>query len=102
MVEYKHRIEKRPRECANTPRPGPRKLLEETVIEKSLARPARTVPEETRERDTCSGCGTTTKTLTIPRPNVGHGYEGPRYCLSCKPRFFTLDAQWSGLKRMVG
>ena len=55
-----------------------------------------------RERGTCSGCGTTTKTLTAPRPNVGHGYRGPMYCLSCNPRFFTLDAQWSCLERMAG
>ena len=41
------------------------------------------VPEETRERGQCSGCSTTAKTLTAPRPNVGHGYEGPMYCLSC-------------------
>jgi hypothetical protein len=59
------------------------------------------VPEETRERGTCSGCGTTTKTLTAPQSNVGHGYEGPMYCLSCNPRFFVLDAQWSCLERMV-
>jgi hypothetical protein len=70
-----------------------------TVIERSLAHPV--VPEETRERGQCSGCGTTTKTLTAPRPNVGHGYRGPMYCLSCNPRFFTLDAQWSCLERMV-
>ena len=51
---------------------------------KSLAQPAHPiVPEETREAGTCSGCGTTTKTLTAPRPNVGHGYEGPMCCLSC-------------------
>jgi hypothetical protein len=73
-----------------------------TVIERSLAQPAHpVVPEETRERGQCSGCGTTTKTLTAPRPNVGHGYRGPMYCLSRNPRFFTLDAQWSCLERMV-
>ncbi len=66
----------------------------------SVAHPAHPVPEETRERGTCSGCGTTTKTLTAPRPNVGHGYRGPMFCLSCNPRFRTLDAQWSGLARM--
>ena len=77
--------------------------LEATVIERSLAQPAHpVVPEEPRERGICSGCGTTTKTLTAPRPNVDHGYEGPMYCLSCNPRFFTLDAQWSCLERMVG
>jgi len=72
------------------------------VDTKSLAHPAHPVPEETRERGQCSGCGTTTKTLTAPRPNVGHGYRGPMYCLPCNPRFFTLDAQWSYLERMVG
>jgi hypothetical protein len=65
----------------------------------TVAQPAHPVPEETRECGTCSGCGTTTKTLTAPRPNVGHGYRGPMYCLSCNPRFFTLDAQWSALER---
>lgn len=70
------------------------------MIERSLAHPAH--PVETRERGTCSGCGTTTETLTAPRPNVGYGYEGPMYCLPCNPRFFVLDAQWSGLERMVG
>jgi hypothetical protein len=54
----------------------------------------------THERGTCASCGTTTKTLTAPRPNVGHGYRGPMYCLSCNPRFFTLEAQWSCLERM--
>ena len=72
-----------------------------TVIERSLAHPAQPVPEETRERGTCSGCGTTTRTLTAPRPNVGHGYKGSMYCLSCNPRFFALDAQWSCLERMA-
>ena len=70
---------------------------------KSLAHPAHPVvpEEEIRERGTCSGCGTTTKTLTAPRPNVRHSYRGPMYCLSCNPRFFTLDTQWSCLERMV-
>jgi hypothetical protein len=63
----------------------------------SLAHP---VPEETRERGTCSGCGTTAKTLTAPRPNVGHGYRGAMYCVACNPRFRTLDAVWSALERM--
>jgi hypothetical protein len=58
-------------------------------------------PDEARPTGTCSGCGTTTKTLTAPRPNVGHGYRGPMSCMSCNPRFFTLDAQWSCLERMV-
>ncbi len=72
------------------------------VTNRSLAHP---VPEEeTRERGTCEGCGTTTKTLTAPRPNVGHGYTGPMYCLSCNPRFGgdMLDAgfAWAGLEGM--
>jgi hypothetical protein len=54
-----------------------------------------------RERGTCSGCSTTTKTLTAPRPNVGHGYRGPMYCLPCNPRFFTLDAHFSSLERIT-
>jgi hypothetical protein len=29
------------------------------------------------------------KTLTAPRSNVGNGYRGPMYCLSCNPRFST-------------
>src|SRR5215207_2246330 len=69
----------------------------------SLARPAHPVPEEARrERGQCSGCGTTTKALTAPRPNVGHGYRGAMYCLPCNPRFggAMLDAQWSALERM--
>jgi hypothetical protein len=45
------------------------------------------VPEETRERGTCSGCGTTTKTLTAPRPNVGHGYRGR--CTACRATLAT-------------
>ena len=72
------------------------------MIERSLAQPAHPVVSEvTRERGICASCGTTTKTLTAPRPNVGHGYEGPMYCLSCNPRFFVLDAQWSCLEKMV-
>ena len=62
---------------------------------------ASTAHTSTRRRGTCSGCSTTTKTLTAPRPNVGHGYRGPMYCLACNPRFRTLDAQWSCLERMV-
>jgi hypothetical protein len=55
------------------------------------------------ERGTCASCGTATKTLTAPRPNVGHGYTGPMYCLPCNPRFGgdMLDAQWSSLERMA-
>jgi hypothetical protein len=67
-----------------------------------IAHPAHHVePEETRERGTCSSCGTTTKTLTAPQ-KVGHGYNGPMYCLPCNPRFGgdMLDAQWSALERM--
>jgi hypothetical protein len=74
------------------------------LIKGSLAHPAHpVVPEETRERGVCSECGTTTKTLTAPRPNVGHGYTGPMYCLACNPRFGgdILDAQWSALERMA-
>jgi hypothetical protein len=70
------------------------------LIEQSLAHPAHPVPEETRERGQCSGCGTKAKTLTAPA-KVGHGYQGPMYCLPCNPRFLTLDAQWSSLERMV-
>jgi hypothetical protein len=66
---------------------------------KSLAQPAQ--PTTTRECGTCASCGTTTKTLTAPRPNVGHGYRGPMYCLPCNPRTgFTLGTQWSCLERM--
>jgi hypothetical protein len=57
-----------------------------------IAHPAHGVPEENRERGACASCGTTIKTLTAPRPNVGHGYRGPMYCLPCNPRFCTLDA----------
>ncbi len=66
----------------------------------TVTQPAPPVPEETRERGTCSGCGTTTKTLTAPRPNVGHGYRGPMYCLPCNPRFFAVDMHFSCLERM--
>ncbi len=66
---------------------------------KSLAHPAHETTT-TRERGTCSGCGTTTKTLTAPRPNVDHDYEGPMYCMSCNPRFFTVDMHFSCLERM--
>jgi hypothetical protein len=59
-------------------------------------------PEQhtTRECGACASCGTTTKTLTAPRPNVGHGYKGEMYCVACNPRFFTLGTQWSCLERM--
>jgi hypothetical protein len=65
------------------------------VIEKSLAQPAPT----TREKGTCSGCGATTKTLTAPIQGA-RDYEGPMYCLSCNPRFFTLDMHYSSLERL--
>jgi hypothetical protein len=68
---------------------------------KSLAHPAHAVvPEETRERGVCSGCGTATKTLSAPRPNVGYGYRGPMFCLHCNTRFFTLDAQVSRVAQL--
>jgi hypothetical protein len=57
-------------------------------------------PSTQRQRGQCSGCGTATKTLTAPRPNVGPGYRGAMYCLPCNPRFFTLDAHWSCLEKM--
>ncbi|CAN5133133.1 hypothetical protein BH24ACT19_BH24ACT19_21570 [soil metagenome] len=68
---------------------------------KSLAHPAHPVPEETRERGACAGCGTTEKALTAPKPNA-RDYEGPMYCLSCNPRFFTgsLEMHFSCLERM--
>jgi hypothetical protein len=71
----------------------------------SLAHPAHPVVpgKVTRERGTCSGCGTTTKTLTAPRHSVGHGYTGPMYCLPCNPRFGgddMLEAQWAASERM--
>ena len=70
------------------------------AITKDTAPPAH--PSTQRERGQCASCGTTTKTLTAPRPNVGHGYRGPMYCLLCNPRFGgdMLDAQWSALERM--
>ncbi len=59
-------------------------------------------PTTTREKGTCSGCGTTAKTLTAPRPNVGHDYKGEMFCLSCNPRFVagTLDMHFSALERL--
>lgn len=33
-----------------------------------------------------------------PRPGVGHGYDGPMYCVSCNPRFTgatIADLHWS-------
>ena len=40
------------------------------------------------ELKSCTGCGTTEKALMVPKPNAGHGYDRPVYCLSCNPRFF--------------
>jgi hypothetical protein len=65
------------------------------VTKTSLAHPAHPVPEETRECGQCSRCSTTTKTLTAPRPNVGHCYRGVMYCLSCNPRFYAVDMHFS-------
>ncbi len=74
------------------------------MIKQSLQQPAPPVPEEetreTRPCGTCTGCGTTEKTLTAPRPNTGRGYRGEMFCVSCNPRSRFLDAQWSGLARM--
>ena len=67
------------------------------MITESLAHPV--VSEETRERGTCSGCGTTTKTLMAPIPNA-RDYEGPMYCMSCNPRSFTMDMHFSCLEGM--
>ncbi len=58
----------------------------------------------TRERGTCAECGTTAKTLTAPRPNVGHDYKGEMYCLSCNPRFAgeagAVDMHFPCLERL--
>ena len=54
----------------------------------------------TRERGTCAGCGTTAKTLMAPISNA-RGYSGPMYCMSCNPRFFTVDMHFSCLERLV-
>ena len=64
----------------------------------SLAYPAHETT--TRERGTCAGCGTTTKTLMAPISNA-RGYEGPMYCMSCNPRFFAVDMHFSCLERLV-
>ncbi len=64
----------------------------------TVAHPAREATP-TREKGTCSGCGTTTKTLTAPISNA-RDYEGPMYCLSCNPRFLTLDMHYSSLERL--
>ena len=82
------------------PRPGPQPLKEATVDTKSVA-------EETRKRGECSGCGRTDKALTAPKPNVGRGYRGEMFCISCNPRFSSgaarfLDAHYTCLERLVG
>ena len=66
----------------------------------SVARPAPETTNTTRERGTCSGCGTTTKTLTAPHLNA-RDYTGPMYCMSCNPRFFTVDMHFSCLERLI-
>ncbi len=66
----------------------------------SLAHPAHETTNTTRERGTCAGCGTTTKTLMAPISNA-RGYTGPMYCMSCNPRFFTVDMHFSCLERLV-
>ena len=65
---------------------------------KSLAHPAHETA--TRERGTCAGCDTTTKTLMAPIANA-RGYEGPMYCMSCNPRFFAVDMHFSSLERLA-
>ena len=72
--------------------------LEAPVIKESVAHTGREATA-TRERGTCFGCGTTTKALMAPIPNA-RGYEGPMYCMSCNPRFFTVDLHFSCLERM--
>jgi len=62
----------------------------------TVAQPAHPAP---RECGTCSGCGTTTKTLTAPHSGA-RDYEGPMYCLSCNPRFLALDMHYSSLERL--
>ncbi len=68
----------------------------------TVAHPAREATTTRFERGTCAECGTTTKTLTAPRPNVGHDYKGEMFCLSCNPRFVagTLDMHFSDLERL--
>ena len=55
----------------------------------------------TRETGTCAGCGTTTKTLTAPRPNAGHSYKGEMYCVACNPRFGLRGIGRANLARLV-
>ncbi len=58
----------------------------------------------TREKGTCEGCGTTTRTLTAPRPNA-RDYAGPMFCLPCNPRFLgtldVLEIHYSSLERLA-
>ena len=51
-------------------------------------------------RRNCADCSTIERALMAPRPNVGHGYTGPMYCMECNPRFRFLDVVHSGLERM--
>ena len=80
--------------------PGARttESLEAAVIKESVAHTGHEATA-TRERGTCSGCGTTTKTLMAPIPNA-RDYEGPMYCMSCNPRFFAVDMHFSCLERL--
>ena len=56
------------------------------MIERSLAYPAHPVVlEEPRERGTCSGCGTITKTLTAPRSNAGARLQGADVLRAVQP-----------------
>lgn len=66
----------------------------------SLAHSAPEATNTTRERGTCAGCGTTTKTLTAPYSNA-RDYKGDMFCISCNPRFFTMDMHFSCLERLV-
>jgi hypothetical protein len=54
------------------------------------------------ERKGCAECGTIERGLMASKPNVGHGYQGPMYCMECNPRFRYLDAVFTGLERMGG
>ncbi len=71
------------------------------MIETTIAQPAQ--PTTTREKGTCSGCGTTTKTLTAPHSGA-RNYTGPMFCLGCNPRFAgeagTVDMHFSALERL--
>ncbi len=69
------------------------------MTEQSLAQPAHETAS--RERGTCSGCGTTSKALTAPKANVSRDYKGEMFCLHCNPRFFTLEMHFSSLERLA-